>query len=112
MRWGVRDEATDDHVTTGLCLQEIDNCQRLSVGPNFCVSPQFSLLRTLSLSPSTSASSHVCSVCVCVRVCVRACVRVCVILLFVFTSPNGLFFCLISLLICLSASRIRAYSKC
>ena len=38
MRWGVRDEATDDHVTTGLCLQEIDNCQRLSVGPNFCVS--------------------------------------------------------------------------
>jgi len=37
MRWGVRDEATDDHVTTGLCLQEIDTCQRLSVGPNFCV---------------------------------------------------------------------------
>jgi len=38
MRWGVRDEATDDHLSTDLCLQEIDNCQRLSVGPNFCVS--------------------------------------------------------------------------
>ncbi|XP_050388645.1 NACHT and WD repeat domain-containing protein 2 [Patella vulgata] len=37
MRWGVRDEATDDHMTTHLCMQEIDNCQRLSVGPNFVV---------------------------------------------------------------------------
>lgn len=38
MRWGVRDEATDDHMTTKLCMQEIDNCQRLSIGPNFVVS--------------------------------------------------------------------------
>ena len=38
MRWGVRDEATDDHMTTELCMQEIDNCQRLSIGPNFVVS--------------------------------------------------------------------------
>ncbi|KAI3386911.1 hypothetical protein SNEBB_004259 [Seison nebaliae] len=37
MRWGVRDEATDDHMTAQLCMQEIDNCQRLSVGPNFIV---------------------------------------------------------------------------
>ncbi|KAL8615116.1 hypothetical protein ACOMHN_054485 [Nucella lapillus] len=37
MRWGVRDEATDDHMTTQLCMQEIDNCQRLSMGPNFIV---------------------------------------------------------------------------
>jgi len=37
MRWGVRDEATDDHMTTTLCMQEIDNCQRLSIGPNFIV---------------------------------------------------------------------------
>ncbi|XP_069111532.1 NACHT and WD repeat domain-containing protein 2-like [Argopecten irradians] len=37
MRWGVRDEATDDHMTTQLCMQEIDNCQRLSIGPNFVV---------------------------------------------------------------------------
>ncbi|CAI5452798.1 unnamed protein product [Caenorhabditis angaria] len=37
MRWGVRDEATDDHMTTKLCINEIANCQRLSVGPNFVV---------------------------------------------------------------------------
>lgn len=39
MRWGVRDEATDDHMTTELCMKEIQNCQRLSMGPNFVVSP-------------------------------------------------------------------------
>ena len=37
MRWGVREEATADHKTTELCLQEIRNCQRLSRGPNFVV---------------------------------------------------------------------------
>ena len=37
MRWGVRDESTDDHKTADLCMQEIDNCQRLSLGPNFVV---------------------------------------------------------------------------
>ncbi|XP_065084724.1 NACHT and WD repeat domain-containing protein 2 [Ochlerotatus camptorhynchus] len=37
MRWGVRDEATDDHMTTELCMREIRNCQRLSMGPNFVV---------------------------------------------------------------------------
>ncbi|KAK0413279.1 hypothetical protein QR680_006707 [Steinernema hermaphroditum] len=37
MRWGVRDEATDDHMTTKLCITEIGNCQRLSLGPNFVV---------------------------------------------------------------------------
>ena len=35
MRWGVRDEATDDHQTTSICLEEIANCQRASLGPNF-----------------------------------------------------------------------------
>ena len=35
MRWGVRDEATDDHSTTKICLEEIKNCQDMSVGPNF-----------------------------------------------------------------------------
>jgi len=34
----VRDEATDDHMTTELCMREIANCQRLSMGPNFVVS--------------------------------------------------------------------------
>ncbi|XP_072026817.1 NACHT domain- and WD repeat-containing protein 1-like [Amphiura filiformis] len=35
MRWGVRDEATADHMTTELCIREIRNCQQLSIGPNF-----------------------------------------------------------------------------
>ena len=37
MRWGVRDEATDDHSTVEMCEKEIINCQRLSMGPNFVV---------------------------------------------------------------------------
>ncbi len=43
MRWGVRDESTDDHMTTQLCMTEIENCQRLSVGPNFIVGVNKSL---------------------------------------------------------------------
>ncbi|XP_060597775.1 NACHT domain- and WD repeat-containing protein 1-like [Ruditapes philippinarum] len=35
MRWGIRDEATDDHMTTELCLNELKLCQKLSTGPNF-----------------------------------------------------------------------------
>ncbi|XP_060067084.1 NACHT and WD repeat domain-containing protein 2-like [Ylistrum balloti] len=35
MRWGVRDEAMDDHSTTDLCLKELQLCQKLSTGPNF-----------------------------------------------------------------------------
>lgn len=38
MRWGVRDDATDTHMTTELCLREIKACQEISVGPNFVVS--------------------------------------------------------------------------
>ena len=38
MRWGVRDDATDAHMTTELCLREIKACQEISVGPNFVVS--------------------------------------------------------------------------
>ncbi|XP_071961162.1 NACHT domain- and WD repeat-containing protein 1-like isoform X2 [Antedon mediterranea] len=34
MRWGVRDEVNDDHMTLNICLREIENCQNLSVGPN------------------------------------------------------------------------------
>lgn len=37
MRWGIRDEATNDHMTTEICLQEIANCQKYSAGPNFLV---------------------------------------------------------------------------
>lgn len=45
MRWGVRDEATDDHMTTELCMKEIENCQRLSMGPNFVVKTKAHLYR-------------------------------------------------------------------
>ena len=38
MRWGVRDEATDDHMTSELCMRELKACQQLSTGPNFIVS--------------------------------------------------------------------------
>ena len=37
MRWGVRDDATNAHMTTELCLREIKACQEISVGPNFVV---------------------------------------------------------------------------
>ena len=45
MRWGVRDDATDAHMTTELCLREIKACQDISVGPNFVVSYSLSMLR-------------------------------------------------------------------
>ena len=35
MRWGVRDESTDDHATAAICLEEIRQCQATSVGPSF-----------------------------------------------------------------------------
>lgn len=37
MRWGIREEAEDDHTTTETCLKEIEACQKLSTGPNFVV---------------------------------------------------------------------------
>lgn len=38
MRWGVRDEAADDHMTTEICLKELLMCKKVSTGPNFVVS--------------------------------------------------------------------------
>ncbi|XP_050392068.1 NACHT and WD repeat domain-containing protein 2 [Patella vulgata] len=35
LRWGVVDDAQNDHSATKICLQEIENCQRVSLGPNF-----------------------------------------------------------------------------
>ncbi|XP_056374124.1 NACHT domain- and WD repeat-containing protein 1 [Hyla sarda] len=35
MRWGIRDYASVDHMTTDLCLKEIEACQRISIGPYF-----------------------------------------------------------------------------
>jgi hypothetical protein len=38
MRWGVRNEATDDHLIVELCMKELRKCQETSAGPNFVVS--------------------------------------------------------------------------
>ena len=35
MRWGVRDEMTNEHTTTALCMNELRGCQKYSMGPNF-----------------------------------------------------------------------------
>ncbi|ESO93391.1 hypothetical protein LOTGIDRAFT_119564, partial [Lottia gigantea] len=35
LRWGVADQAQNYHTATKICLQEIENCQRVSLGPNF-----------------------------------------------------------------------------
>ena len=51
MRWGVRDDATDTHMTTELCLREIKACQEISVGPNFVVSAPLLLTK---LTPAYS----------------------------------------------------------
>lgn len=37
MRWGVRDESTDDHMGTELCLKELIQCRNISTGPIFVV---------------------------------------------------------------------------
>lgn len=38
MRWGVTEDATNEHITEILCIKEVRNCQRNSIGPNFVVS--------------------------------------------------------------------------
>ncbi len=45
MRWGVRDENISYHQTSDVCIQEIHNCQRLSIGPSFVVSFMLTSLR-------------------------------------------------------------------
>ena len=37
MRWGIRNEAQDDHMTTEICLREIELCKKQSTGPCFMV---------------------------------------------------------------------------
>ena len=49
MRWGVRDESTDDHMTTELCMRELRACQKLSTGPNFIVSSNLKQRRFFTL---------------------------------------------------------------
>lgn len=38
MRWGVTDIAVNEHEAERLCLTEVANCRRLSLGTNFVVS--------------------------------------------------------------------------
>ena len=38
LRWGLTSETQNDHSGTKVCLQEIKNCQDVSLGPNFVVS--------------------------------------------------------------------------
>ena len=38
MRWGVGDTASDDHSAHDLCMEGIQQCHRLSLGPFFVVS--------------------------------------------------------------------------
>ncbi|XP_052261935.1 uncharacterized protein LOC127865910 isoform X2 [Dreissena polymorpha] len=37
MRWGVTEDSQNDHSVEKLCLLEVDNCQKSSLGPNFIV---------------------------------------------------------------------------
>ena len=43
MRWGVTEDSINDHSVEKLCLLEVANCQKTSVGPNFvvCISHHF-----------------------------------------------------------------------
>lgn len=38
LHWGLRDVDYEDMIDTDLCLKEIKDCQRKSIGPCFCVS--------------------------------------------------------------------------
>ena len=64
MRWGVREEATDDHTTLELCLKELKACQEISTGPNFVVSTvvllclkEVKACKEISTGPNFVASS-------------------------------------------------------
>ncbi|XP_052687210.1 NACHT domain- and WD repeat-containing protein 1-like isoform X2 [Crassostrea angulata] len=35
MRWGVTEDSQNDHSVERICLQEVENCQQMSLGPNF-----------------------------------------------------------------------------
>jgi hypothetical protein len=38
MRWGVTEDSQNDHSVEKICLLEVKNCQKISLGPNFIVS--------------------------------------------------------------------------
>ena len=59
MRWGVRDEMTNEHMTTDLCMTELRNCQKYSMGPNFIYfGAQKYGYRSLFLRINENHSSH------------------------------------------------------
>ena len=37
MRWGVRDESISYHQTSEVCLQEVELCKQISVGPSVVI---------------------------------------------------------------------------
>ena len=53
MRWGVRDEATDDHMTSELCMREIQDCQKYSTGPSFIVSNHLNFIQDVLVGTCT-----------------------------------------------------------
>ena len=59
LRWGIRDESQDDHTTIDLCLQEIENCQKSSIGPSFVVSLRHCTMAiTLSMARYFFSTRH------------------------------------------------------
>jgi len=60
LRWGLREESQDNHTVIEFCIQEIERCVKMSLGPSFVVR----LLRSLTLL----SMSCVCSL---VRLCIR-----------------------------------------
>jgi len=37
LRWGLREESQDNHTVIEFCMQEIENCAKMSLGPSFVV---------------------------------------------------------------------------
>lgn len=37
MRWGISNDVTNNHMASNICMNEIKNSQRVSIGPNFVV---------------------------------------------------------------------------
>jgi hypothetical protein len=61
MRWGVRDEMTNEHMTSELCMRELAACQHLSIGaassPPRLPSPNFHQVQTSSTSADRSTAT-------------------------------------------------------
>lgn len=56
-RCGVRDIFTSDHLTTELCIKEIESCQRISDGPTFIVCFTSNLILSISFGHHTCVGS-------------------------------------------------------